>query len=102
MTTRGQGVPQRNTRAHPILFLEGEEDTVEAQVGDWELAVVGAPEEAVMDLFHVVNVQEPETEPVVRLKTDKVNTPRDGAESVPGESRFPFGNAAVHEATTKK
>ncbi len=83
MTTRGQGGPQRNTRAHPILFSEGEEDTVEAQVGDWELAVAGAPEEAVTDLFHVVSVQEPETEPVVRPKTGKVSTPRDGAESVP-------------------
>lgn len=82
MTTKEQGGPQRGTRAHPILFSEWEEDTFEAQVGDMELAA-GTPEEAVMDLFHEENVLGPETEPVVRLKTGKVSTPRDGAESFP-------------------
>lgn len=81
MTTRGQGGPQRITRAHPILFSDGEEDTVEAQLADLELVAV-APGEAVTDLFHLGNVQYPETEPVVRRKTSKVSTPRDDAESV--------------------
>ncbi len=80
MTTRGQEGLQRNTRAHSILFSEGEEDTVEAQAGYLEMAAAGATEEAVTDLFHVVRVQEPEPEPVVRPKTGKVSTTRDGAE----------------------
>lgn len=74
MATRGQGGPQRITRAHPNLFSEGEEDTVEAQVGDLDY-VAGAPEEAVTDLY-------PETEPVVRPKTGKFSTPRDEAETI--------------------
>ncbi|ROL52062.1 hypothetical protein DPX16_19960 [Anabarilius grahami] len=80
MTTRGRGGPQRITRAHLILLSKGEEDTVEAQAGDLELEA-GATEEAVIDLFPVRNVQDTETEPVVRPKTGKVSTPR-GPEDV--------------------
>ncbi|RXN24948.1 hypothetical protein ROHU_005997 [Labeo rohita] len=83
MTIRGQGGPQRITRAHPILFSDGEEDTVEAQAGDLELqAGAPEPEEAVSDLSHMRDKHDLETEPVVRPKSSKVSTPRDDAESI--------------------
>ncbi len=69
MTAKGHFGPQRTTRAHPVLFSEGEEDTVEAQVGDLELAA-GAQEEAISSMFHQAgNIQEEETDLVVSVKT---------------------------------
>ncbi len=82
MTAKGHFGPQRTTRAHPVLFSEGEEDTVEAQVGDLELAA-GAQEEAISSMFHQAgNIQEEETDLVVRPKTGTASTPRDDKDNV--------------------
>jgi len=37
MTAKGHVGPQRTTRAHPVLFSEGDEDTEEVQFGDLDL-----------------------------------------------------------------
>ncbi len=82
MTAKGHFVPQRTTRAHPVLFSEGEEDTVEAQVGDLELAA-GAQEEAISSMFHKAGkIKEEETDLVVRPKTGTASTPRDDNNNV--------------------
>ncbi|RXN19685.1 zinc finger and SCAN domain-containing 9 [Labeo rohita] len=84
--------PQRVTRAHPVLFSEGE-DTVEAvetvNTGETELDAVGREVDSSLDHFPLaVNSQEEDTEPVVRTKTVKVSTPHGKEGSVGLEQDF--------------
>lgn len=54
---------------------------MEAQVGDWELGAA-AHEQAILKMFDQVNIQDVDTESVVRPKTGKASTPRDDTDNV--------------------
>ncbi|XP_051979360.1 uncharacterized protein LOC127640703 isoform X1 [Xyrauchen texanus] len=92
MTAKGHVGPQRTTRAHPILFSEGEEDTEEAQFGDLELGA-DAQEEAIASMFHQAGKIREETDLVVRPKTGATSTPRDGK----GEDNVVMGQEFLTE-----